>query len=77
MILYFVIVFFGFGGFVFVLGVGGVLSGGVTGVMALIVNLKSKRKAERKPEFIMPINWFVVGVLSLIFIFGIVVELVL
>lgn len=62
--------------FVSVLGVGGVISGGLTGILILLINKKAKKKKNRKPEYKMPINWFIIGLLSIIFILGIIAELV-
>ena len=75
LIIYLLVVFFGFAGFVRILGVGGVVSGGVTGILALVVNARAKKIGKRKPEYSVPINWFVIGLLSLVFVFGIFVEL--
>ena len=61
--------------FVSVLGIGGVVSGGTTGILILLMNKEAKKKGDRKPEFSVPINWFIIGLLSLIFVGGIVAEL--
>ena len=44
-------------------------------IMVLIMALNAKKKSERKPEYKMPLNWWIVGILSLVFVGGIVVEL--
>lgn len=62
--------------FVGVLGIGGVVSGGLIGTMILFMNKKAKIKGNRNPEYSVPINWFLIILLSLIFIMGIIVELV-
>jgi|TARA_Y100000031_G_scaffold25463_1_gene27431 tyrosine-specific transport protein len=74
-ILYLSVTFFDFTNFTRILSVGGVISGGLTGILILLMNINSKKKGNRKSEFSVPINWFVIGILSLIFVFGIVVEL--
>jgi amino acid transporter len=74
-ILYLSVTFFDFTDFTRILSVGGVISGGLTGILILLMNINSKKKGNRKSEFSVPINWFVIGILSLIFVFGIVVEL--
>ena len=66
---------FGFADYVKVLGIGGVISGGLVGILILLTNLKSKEKGNREPEFSIPINWIIIGFLSLIFLFGIWFEL--
>ena len=73
--LYFAINFLNLADFVKVLGVGGVISGGLVGILILLMNIKAKKKGNRKPEFSIPLNWFVLGLLSLIFILGIIAEL--
>ncbi|MFH1358375.1 MAG: aromatic amino acid transport family protein [archaeon] len=73
---YFILYFFNWLSFVNVLGIGGVVSGGLTGILILLINIKAKKLGNRKPEFSVPINWFVIGLISLIYIGGIVVELV-
>jgi len=36
----------------------------------------AKKKGNRKPEYTMPINWFIIGFLTLIFMAGVVYELI-
>jgi len=73
--LYLFVTLFGFADFVKVLGIGGVISGGLMGILILLINIKSKKKGNREPEFSIPINWFIIGILSLIFLAGIWFEL--
>jgi len=75
LLLYLIITYFNIADFVKVLGIGGVISGGLTGILILVMALKAKKLGERKPEYKIPINWFIIGLLSLIFIIGVVVEL--
>ncbi|MEK6871691.1 MAG: aromatic amino acid transport family protein [Nanoarchaeota archaeon] len=63
--------------FIQILGIGGVISGGLTGIIILIMNKKAKIKGDRKPEYVMPINWFIILLISLVFIAGIIAQLVL
>jgi tyrosine-specific transport protein len=58
-----------------ILGIGGVISGGITGIMILLMARKAKQKGKRKPEYKIPINWFIIGILILIFVLGILFEL--
>lgn len=74
LLLYFLVYFFNLAGFVKVLGIGGAISGGITGILVLFMNFRAKKKSERKPEYSIPINWFIVGILSLIFLAGILLE---
>ena len=73
--LYLLVNLFNFADFVKILGIGGVISGGLMGILILLTNIKSKKKGNREPEFSIPINWFIIGFLSLIFILGIWFEL--
>ena len=75
LVLYLAVTFFDFVDFVRILGIGGVISGGLTGILILLMNINAKKTGNRKSEFSIPINWFVIGILSLIFVLGIVVEL--
>ena len=75
LLLYFAITFFDLSDFIKILGIGGVVSGGITGILILLMNLKAKKKGNRKPEFSVPINWIIIGILSLIFFAGIIFEL--
>ena len=63
--------------FITVLGIGGVVSGGLTGILILLIANKAKTNFNRKPEYKMPINWLIIIILSIVFIAGIVAELFL
>ena len=73
--LYLAVSFFELADFVKILGIGGVISGGLAGILILLTNLKAKEKGNRNPEFSIPINWLIIGILSLIFLAGIWFEL--
>jgi len=75
LIIYVIFTLFNFTGFAGVLGIGGAVSGGVLAILILLMNIKSKRKGDRKPEFKVPINWIAIGILSLIFVAGMVVQI--
>jgi len=75
LLLYFGVSFFNLANFVKVLGIGGVISGGLTGILILLTNIKAKEKGNRQPEFSIPINWIIIGILSIIFLLGIWFEL--
>jgi len=74
LVLYLFVSIFNIAGFAAVLGIGGAVSGGALGILILLMNIKSKKKSDRKPEYKVPINWFLIILLSLIFIAGIVVQ---
>ena len=63
--------------FVQVLGIGGVVSGGIMGILILLMNKAAKNKGDREPEYSLPINWFIIVILSVIFVAGVFFELVL
>lgn len=75
LVLYLIVSYFDLINFVQILGIGGVISGSITGILILLINKKAKKSRGRKPEFEVPINWIWIGLLSLIFILGVVVEL--
>jgi len=72
---YLLISFLDLAGFIAVLGIGGVVSGGFTGILILLMNKRAKKIGRRKPEYSVGLNWFIVLLLSIVFIAGIVVEL--
>jgi len=76
LILYLIVTLFNFAGFVRVLGIGGTVSGGVAGILILLMNLKAKKHGNRKPEYSMRINNLVMWILSLIFVLGVVTEFI-
>lgn len=73
--LYFFISYFDWFDFVGIMGVGGVLAGGISGMLIMVMNYKAKKLGDRKPEYSIPINWFIVGLVFIIFITAIVLEL--
>jgi len=60
--------------FIKILTIGGVVSTGLLAVIILFMTKKAKKHGNRKPEYSIPINWFVIGALSLIFILGVLYE---
>ena len=56
------------------LSIGGAVSGGLMIILILLIVRKSKKTGDRKPEYKIPINWFIIILLSLIFIAGILRE---
>ncbi|MFA6022926.1 MAG: aromatic amino acid transport family protein [Candidatus Pacearchaeota archaeon] len=73
--LYLLISFFNLLDFKNILGIGGVVSGGLTGILILLMNYQSKKYSERKPEYWLPINWLVILIISLLLIGAIILEL--
>ena len=74
LILFLLITYFNFLDFTRVLSIGGVVSGGLTGIIILLINYKSKKQGEREPEFKIPINWFIIFLIGLIFVLGVLAE---
>ena len=75
LILYLIISYFDLLNFTTILGIGGVVSAGTTGVLILIINSKAKQKTKRsKPEITMPSNWILTILISVIFIAGMLIQ---
>ena len=76
LIIYIIVIQFDFIGFTLILGIGGVISGGLTGILILLMLKKSKSNTRntKKPEIQMPTNWTLIIILSIIFITGIILE---
>ena len=58
-----------------ILSIGGAVSGGIIAILIFLMSKKAKEKKERKPEYSIYINWFIIILLSLIFAAGIVREI--
>jgi len=61
--------------FTTILSLGGVVSGGITAILALLMVKKAKVHGNRKPEYEMRATWIGLGILILIFAAGVVKEL--
>ncbi|MBI2004334.1 GerAB/ArcD/ProY family transporter [Candidatus Pacearchaeota archaeon] len=59
-----------------ILSIGGAISGGLVAILIFFMIKKAKEKKERKPEYSIFINWVVIILLSLIFVLGIVREVI-
>ncbi|MBI2043576.1 amino acid permease [Candidatus Pacearchaeota archaeon] len=75
LILYLIVSFFNMASFVNIIGIGGVITGGFTIILIMLIHMKSKKKGNRKPEFSVPMNWLIFWILTLIFLAGIFLEL--
>src|SRR3989344_461354 len=58
-----------------ILSIGGAVSVGIIAILIFLMSKKAKEKKERKPEYSIYINWFIIILLSLIFAAGIVREI--
>ena len=74
--IFLIVKIFEFFSFIKLLSIGGVVSGGMIGILVLLIIKKAKKKGNRKPEYKIPVNWFVIGLLSLIFLLGVVREII-
>ena len=73
--IFLVIIIFKYFTFSKILSIGGAVFGGLIAVLILFIVKKAKEKKERKPEYSIYINWFIIILLSLIFVAGIVREI--
>ncbi|MCR4284727.1 MAG: amino acid permease [archaeon] len=74
LILYFLVNYFQIVGFSKILGIGGVVSGGLMGILILLINKKSKKMGKRKPEIKIPLNWLSIILLIIVFTAGVFLE---
>lgn len=75
LVLFIVVYFFNLVGFVQLLSISGIISGGMAGILVLIMNLKAKKLGNRKPEYSIKINKLIILAISLVFMLGVVLEL--
>ena len=70
------IVLFNLTSFIAVLGITGAVAGGLDGILVVLMYWRAKKMGDRKPEYSLPKNYFFGGVLILMFISGIIYQLV-
>ena len=61
--------------FVDILGIAGVVTGGLTIMIILLINIRAKVLGNRKPEFSIPMNWFIFAIFAAVFAMGVVFEI--
>ena len=61
--------------FITILSLGGVVSGGIMAILILVMVKKAKVNGNRKPEYSVNASWIIIGLLTLVFLFGVVREL--
>mgnify|MGYP001611066255 FL=1 len=71
----FLIFKFNLASFTQILGISGVVSGGLTGILILLMNKNAKNLGNREPEYKIGINWLIIFLLALLFILGVVFAL--
>lgn len=74
-VIFLILYFFRLATFITVLEWSGVVSGGITGTLVLLMLIKAKKIGDRVPEYKMHINWFIVVIFILIFIAGILYQI--
>jgi amino acid permease len=62
--------------FIDILSFGGVISGGLSGILIVLMAKNAKKKGDRKPEYTVKINWWIVAIICAIFIIGAIMELI-
>ena len=77
LVLFFIIYSCNFIGFVQMLSISGVVSGGLAGILILLMNKKAKLSGNRRPEYSIPINWLIILFMGLIFIVAVVAEILI
>jgi len=75
-VLYLILEFFQKAEFVKVLGIGGVISGGLTAILVLIIAKKAKEYGDLTPPYSMPYSIIISVLLSIIFILGVITEII-
>lgn len=75
LVLFLVVYFSKFVSFIQILSIAGVISGGLTGILILLMNKKAKKLGNRKPEYSIKINKWIIFLLSLIFIVAVILEI--
>lgn len=73
--LFLIIHFFNLVSFIQLLSVAGIVSGGLTGILILLMNLKAKKIGNRKPEYSVKINKWIIAALGLVFILAVAFEI--
>ena len=58
-----------------ILSIGGVVSGGLTAILILLMVNKAKKKGNRKPEYTIPYRKIISGIIILIFVAAVVREI--
>lgn len=56
--------------FISIIGLVGIFMGGVEGILVVLMILRAKKHGKRVPEYSMPVNWFVLLALILLFVGG-------
>jgi amino acid permease len=76
LLLFLIIYFFNIASFVEILSVSGIISGGLAGILILLMNKNAKKLGNRIPEYSLPINWKIIFFMSLIFILAVIAKFI-
>jgi tyrosine-specific transport protein len=76
LLLFILLEIFNFVHFTKVLGIGGVISGGLTALLILLMTSRAKKFGERIPEFSVPYSKILTGTLIIIFVIGAIIEII-
>ena len=74
-ILFFILNMLNFVSFIEIISIGGVVSGGLTGILILLMVREARKKGNRKPEYVLRIPKWILFLIGLIFVLGIIYEL--
>ncbi len=77
LVLFLMIYFFKLASFVEILSISGVVSGGLAGILIFLMNKSAKKNGNRRPEYSIPINWWIIILMSAIFIAAVAAEFLL
>lgn len=69
-VIFLIIYFFNLISFVQILSIIGVVCGGIITITILIINLYSKKESLRTPEYVIPINWTMIILISIVLVIG-------
>jgi tyrosine-specific transport protein len=75
LLMYLLLVFMNLADFIDILTIGGIVSGGLTALLILLMHLKAKKKGDRKPEFSVYMRWPLLILIGMIFVLGVFFEL--
>jgi len=76
LLLYFLVSWFNLLNFISVLSIGGAVSGGLSGILILLIYKNAKKNGDRKPEYSIRLRNLILLLFSIVFIFGIIVVLI-
>ena len=63
-------------GFTLIIGLGGIISGGIALILILLMAKNAKAKGDRKPEYSIPYNKWVMWIIVLFIILGAIAEII-